>query len=131
VTRGGVRAWLGSRRPAPPADLATALERCVDDAPEAALAGDSRPEVLGALGAWLLETVVERQRAAYGTAPDVGRPAINTSDAPPAGSRPESSAAALNLLAADAFVTYAFEAAAEEGTDVTALATHLLTRVRA
>jgi len=105
VTRSDVKSWLGAREPAPPADLAARLLECVDAAPEAVLAGDSGPEVLGALGTWLLQAVVERQRTAYD--------------------------AALDLLAADAFVTYAFEAASEEGTDVTGLANRLLTRVRA
>jgi hypothetical protein len=35
---------------------------------------------------------------------------------------------ALDLLAADSFVTYAFEAAAEEGLDVGPVAAHLLER---
>jgi len=157
VSRAAVLAWLAARQPAPPTDLASKLAECVDAAPEAVLAGESLPEVVGALGTWLLQSVVERQRTAYdaapdarrpgrdtsdapparsgpvtsATAPDVGRPAINTSHAPPAGSRRESSATALDLLAADAFVTYAFEAASEEGTDVAGLATRLLTTVRA
>jgi len=105
VNRADVKSWLGARRPAPPEDLAAWLARCVDAAPEAALAGDSGPVVLGALGTWLLEGVVERQRTAYD--------------------------AALDLLAADAFVTYAFEAASEEGADVAGLAHGLLSRVRA
>jgi hypothetical protein len=126
-----VKSWLLSRQPAPPADLATRLAQCVDAAPEAVLAGDTLPEVVGALGTWLLASVVERQRTAYDAAPDGDRAAIDTSDAPPAGSRRESGATALDLLAADAFVTYAFEAASEEGTDVSGLATRLLTRVRA
>ena len=119
------------REPEPPADLAAKLAQCVDAAPESVLAGDALSEVVGALGTWLLQSVVERQRTAHDAAPDAGRPAINTSDAPPAGSRRESSAAAMDLLAADAFVTYAFEAASEEGTDVSGLANQLLTRVRA
>ncbi len=36
---------------------------------------------------------------------------------------------ALDLLAADAFVTYAFEAAAEEGADVRQAAAELITRM--
>ena len=131
VSRAAVLAWLAARQPAPPTDLASKLAECVDAAPEAVLAGESLPEVVGALGTWLLESVVERQKTARDAAPDVGRPAINTSHAPPAGSRRESSATALDLLAADAFVTYAFEAASEEGTDVAGLATRLLTTVRA
>lgn len=131
MTRASVLAWLKGRHPEPPADLAAKLTQCVDVAPEAVFAGESAGVVVGALGTWLLEAVVERQKAAHDTAPDVSRPAINTSDARPAGSRRESSDAALDLLAADAFVTYAFEAASEEGADVTGLAKQLLTRVRA
>ena len=131
LSRASIRAWLAEREPAPPAELAAKLARCVDDAPEAVLAGDSVSEIAGALGTWLLQSVVERQRTAAAAAPDVGRPAHDTSDAPPAGSRRESSATAMDLLAADAFVTYAFEAASEEGADVAGLANQLLTRVRA
>jgi len=105
VSRASIRAWLAARQPEPPADLAAKLAQCVDAAPEAVLAGGSVPEVIGALGTWLLQSVVERQRTAHDTAMD--------------------------LLAADAFVTYAFEAASEEGTDVTGLANQLLTKVRA
>jgi hypothetical protein len=105
VKRASVKAWLEEREPEPPAELAAQLARCVDAAPEAVLAGGSVAEVIGALGTWLLQSVVERQRTAHD--------------------------AAMQLLAADAFVTYAFEAASEEGTDVTDLATRLLTRVRA
>ena len=131
MTRAEVKAWLRERRPEPPADLAAKLARCVDDAPPATFETASVAEVLGALGTWLLASVVERQRTAYGAAPGVGRSAIAPSDAPPAGSPRESGATALDLLAADAFVTYAFEAASEEGSDVTGLANGLLARVRA
>ncbi len=105
VSRASVRSWLLSRQPAPPADLATRLAQCVDAAPESLFAGESVALAVGAIGTWLLQAVVERQRTAYD--------------------------AALDLLAADAFVTYAFEAASEEGTDVTGLANQFLTRVRA
>ena len=105
MTRASVLAWLKGRHPEPPADLAAKLTQCVDVAPEAVFAGESAGVVVGALGTWLLEAVVERQKAAHDTA--------------------------LDLLAADAFVTYAFEAASEEGADVTGLAKQLLTRVRA
>ena len=131
MKRSRVKAWLEKREPEPPADLAAKLALCVDAAPEAVLAGDSVGEVVGALGTWLLQSVVERQRTAHDTAPDVGRPAINSSAAPPAGSRRESSDTAMDLLAADAFVTYAFEAASEQGTDVSGLANQVLTRIRA
>jgi len=105
VTRASIHSWLAERQPEPPTDLAVKLAECVDAAPEAVLAGDSMAEVIGSLGTWLLQSVVERQKSSYD--------------------------AALDLLAADAFVTYAFEAASEEGSDVRGLATQLLTRVRA
>jgi hypothetical protein len=105
MTRASIQTWLLARDPSPPATLATRLAQCVDAAPESLFAGESVAAVTGALGTWLLESVVERQRTAYDTA--------------------------LDLLAADAFVTYAFEAASEEGTDVTGLANRFLTRVRA
>ncbi len=105
MTRGAVKAWLAGREPAPPADLATRLVQCVDEAPEAVYAHAPMSEVVGALGTWLLDSVVERQRTAYDTA--------------------------LDLLTADAFVTYAFEAASEDGGDVTGLAGRLLARVHA
>jgi len=137
VPRASVRAWLQVRQPGPPADLAAKLADSVGSAPESVFAGESLPAVLGALGTWLLTAAVERKQAAC-DAPDEGRPEVNTSDAPPAGTRldagaaaPDASAAAMELLAADAFVTYAFEAASEEGSDVTGLAHQLLTMVRA
>ncbi|MGA2384109.1 MAG: hypothetical protein ABSG61_11825 [Gemmatimonadales bacterium] len=105
MTRASVKAWLHFREPEPPADLAAKLAQCVDSAPEAVLAGASLPEVIGALGTWLLDSVVEGQGTGHDTA--------------------------LDLLAADAFVTYAFEAASEEGTDVAGLANQLLAKVSA
>ena len=44
-------------------------------------------------------------------------------------SDPRSRSLALDLLAADAFVTYAFEAAAEEGVEVAPLVSRLLAEV--
>ncbi len=105
MTRGAVKAWLAAREPAPPADLAARLAQCVDEAPDATYGSESLSEVIGVLGTWLLDTVIQGQKAAYHTA--------------------------LDLLAADAFVTYAFEAASEEDADVTDLASRLLTQVRA
>jgi hypothetical protein len=105
VSRASLRSWLETRDPAPPADLASKLAECAESAPDAVFAGASLAEVLGGLGTWLLRPVVAGRKPAYDTA--------------------------LDLLAADAFVTYAFEAAAEEGGDVTGLATELLTKARA
>lgn len=86
MSRADLLAWLGHRRPEPPAQLAARLERAIRDAPvevtELAL-----PEALLAVGRALVEEVAGR--------PHAGR------------------AYALDLLAADAFITYAFEAQAE------------------
>ena len=103
MTRPDVLAWLQSREPAPPPALATKLAQCVAAAPEAALVGDSVAEAVGRLGLVTLRTVVERQGVAYDTAMD--------------------------LLAADAFLTYAFEAAAEGGAGLPDLASRLLSAV--
>ena len=70
---------------------------------EAALAGTGMAETMGTLGIVTLAGLRDRQAQGEGVA--------------------------LDLLAADAFVTYAFEAAAEEGTDVTALVQRLLREV--
>lgn len=81
MTQAEVRAWLESRRPAPPAALATYLGATVTDTPL------PLSEYLALLGQRVLTQVAER--------PEGGREL------------------ALALLAADAFVTYAFEAQAE------------------
>ena len=84
MTRSEVLAWLDARRPAPPATLRARLEQTV-----AGTAPRSPlPVYLAELGRGLLERVAAR--------PQGGREL------------------ALDLLAADAFVTYAFEAQAEE-----------------
>ena len=131
LSRASVRAWLVAREPSPPAVLATRLSQCVDSAPDEIFACGDLATVVGALGTWLLKTALGHHEAASDAAPDAGRPAHDSSDAPPAGSRPGSRAAALDLLAADALVTYAFEAAAGEGTDVTPLADGLLAQISA
>jgi hypothetical protein len=105
VTRDAVRSWLAGRTPEPPAALSRGLARCLDTAPDAALAGDSLAEVAGRLGVATLRTVVQRQGVAYDSAMD--------------------------LLVADALVTYAFEAAAEEGEDMQDLVHRLLKDVPA
>lgn len=86
MTRDDVLAWLDSRRPAPPTALRERLHRAVDLRPAP---GCGLPAYLARLGRELLEVVAAR----------------------PAGGRE----LALDLLAADAFATYAFEAQAEEG----------------
>jgi hypothetical protein len=87
MTRDEVVAWLHSRKPEPPRTLRERLERAVD---QLLPAPSSRlPSYLAQLGQELLARVTAR----------------------PAGGRE----LALDLLAADAFATYAFEAQAEEG----------------
>jgi len=103
VTRNQVQAWLAAREPAPPAVLAERLRHALDAASEAALAGTGMAGTMGTLGIVTLAGLRDRQAQGEGVA--------------------------LDLLAADAFVTYAFEAAAEEGTDVTALVQRLLREV--
>jgi len=87
MTREEVRAWLDSRRPAPPAALRERLERAVNARLPAP--GSRLPTYLAELGRTLLDGVAAK--------PDGGREL------------------ALDLLAADAFATYAFEAQAEGG----------------
>jgi hypothetical protein len=87
MTRDDVLAWLDTRRPAPPAALRQRLDRAVHDRLPAP--GFALPTYLAELGRDLLEGVASR--------PHGGREL------------------ALDLLAADAFATYAFEAQAEQG----------------
>ena len=94
--------WLAAREPPAPALLAQRLERFVRALPEARLDA-TMTRTMCALGLHALEGSLARGE---------------TGDA-----------AALDLLAADAFVTYAFEAAAEEGLDVTPVAARLLAEV--
>lgn len=87
MTREDVRAWLDSRKPAPPGTLRERLDRAVEERLPAP--GSQLPAYLAQLGRRLLDGVAAR--------PEGGREL------------------ALDLLAADAFATYAFEAQAEEG----------------
>lgn len=102
MTREEVAAWLVGREPAAPAALAARLGALAREAPPALL-GATMTETMGALGRWTLDRSLGRGE----TGPDV----------------------ALDLLAADAFVTYAFEAAAEESADVPRSVTELITRM--
>jgi hypothetical protein len=86
MTRDEVRAWLIARKPAPPDALRLRLQRALDEALPAP--GSGLPAYLAQLGHQLLADVTAR----------------------PGGGRE----LALDLLAADAFATYAFEAQAEE-----------------
>jgi len=84
MTRRELLAWLEARRPVPPDVLWAGLEAAVTDAE---LAPVPLPDQLALLGRRVLGRVTGR--------PDGGREL------------------ALDLLAADAFITYAFEAQAE------------------
>ncbi len=92
-SRAGLVAWLDARRPAPPAVVRAHLEAAVTSAGNE-LVEPALPDELARLGREVLARVTAR--------PDGGREL------------------ALDLLAADAFVTYAFEAQAEA--DVAGLA---------
>jgi len=94
-----VRAWLAARTPPAPALLAARLDGFVRTAPADRLVG-TMTDALGALGLLALRVSLARGE----TGDEV----------------------AMDLLAADAFVTYAFEMAAEEGADVGRLAAELL-----
>jgi len=87
MTRDQVLAWLDARRPVPPRALRERLDRAVEHRLPAP--GSGLPEYLAQVGQALLESVAAK--------PEGGREL------------------ALDLLAADAFATYAFEAHAEEG----------------
>jgi hypothetical protein len=87
MTRDDVLAWLDGRRPAPPETLRQRLNRAVNA--QLPTPGSPLPVYLAQLGQGLLDRVA--------THPNGGREL------------------ALDLLAADAFATYAFEAQAEEG----------------
>ena len=99
--QGQVLAWLRARTPEPPQLLQERLERHVRAVP-AERVGATMTEAMGALGLGALEASLARGE---------------TGDE-----------AALDLLAADAFVTYAFEAAAEEGVEVVPVALDLLAK---
>ena len=93
MRREQVEAWLRERRPERPEALAQQMTRLVTDYPETQLARlTSMSSALGALGLHTLQGVTA--------------------------SRPDDARLALELLAADAFVTYAFEAAADENVAV-------------
>jgi hypothetical protein len=106
VTRDRVEAWLAERRPTPPRALADRLARALAAYPEEGMRGAATvAELMGALGVAMLGEVSVRQAGGAG-----------------------GTGAALDLLAADALVTYAFEAAAEEEVEVGPLVARLLER---
>lgn len=101
MTRGDVLVWLADRSPARPDALVLKMMFSVQDCPVDVLDRSSTmADAMGALGVAALAAV---------TAEGSG-----------------GSDLALELLAADAFVTYAFEAAAEEGVRVGPLVERLL-----
>ena len=101
MTRERVEAWLGARRPERPAQLAAQMSGAVDGCDAPALeAATTMTEAMGLLGIAALKRATARTS--------------------------ESQALAMELLAADAFVTYAFEAAAEEGVSVQPLVSRLV-----
>jgi len=85
MTRSEVLTWLAARRPVPPAALRASLEAVVADAELSSPV--ALPDQLALLGRRVLGRVADR----------------------PGGGRE----LAVDLLAADAFITYAFEAQAE------------------
>jgi hypothetical protein len=95
-----VELWLFARRPERPFPLAVHMTECVKRSAAEVAAAPTMADALGALGIATLKRVVQRKSS---------------------GERH-----ALELLAADAFVTYAFEAAAEENVSVPPLVSHLL-----
>lgn len=110
MTPAAVLTWLVQRRPERPAALAARMDRAVCEAEPAELAAaPSMADAMALLGLAMLHRVNQRS---------------SLEQAAPA----DKDAVALDLLAADAFVTYAFEAAAEDRTDVGALVARLLER---
>jgi hypothetical protein len=93
--------WLAARQPTRPAALAERMDRAVAATAPARLAGvPTTARALGAVGVAMLADLVRLE--------------------------PQAEGLALDLLAADAFVTYAFEAAAEQGESIAALAHDLV-----
>jgi len=101
MTRDAIERWLGTRDPRRPDALAEQMSRSLAACPETALAAaPSIADAMGLLGTWTLAAI--------------------------AGAETQTEDLALELLAADAFVTYAFEAAAEGGLPIGPLALQLL-----
>lgn len=101
-----MREWLRARTPAPPRALAERLEQVLAAYPGEGVADAARvSELMSALGLATLAAL--------------------------AGRDPRSADVALDLLAADAFVTFAFEAAAEEGLELGPLVTWILEKAAA
>jgi len=103
VKREQVELWLAQRQPDRPAELSRHMTHALEVCDEAGLdQARTMSDALGLLGLEALKRVVER--------------------------RSGSQKLAMDLLAADAFVTYAFEAAAQDGGEVEPLVSRLLER---
>lgn len=103
-----VLAWLVHRRPERPFELAARMDRAVCEIDAAVLGREAgMAGALASLGLAMLRQVTRRSND------------VPADDGERAGM-------ALDLLAADAFVTYAFEAASEEGAEVSPLVNRLL-----
>ncbi len=106
MTRAALTAWLEAREPRPPAVLNDRLARAVAETPDQRLSVHSGPaEALSAIGLALLADVTARG--------------------------PQGPDLALDLLAADAFVTYAIEAVAEDGISAGPFAARILSTATA
>ena len=105
MTAAEVRQGLAAREPAPPAALAARLDSLLTVFADRLTAFRDLPSCLAA----------------------VALAALGSLD----GRDPRSPDVAMDLLAADAFVTYAFEAAAEAGEDVGRVAEAVLARLEA
>jgi MoxR-like ATPase len=105
VNRADLLDWLRARKPERPAELASRMDEVVSLTDEAALAAvPTVAEAMALMGVDLLARVAG--------SPD-----------------PRANGLALDLLAADAFVTYAFEAASEQGVELKPLVSRLLAEV--
>ncbi len=100
-----LKAWLDSRSPRPPERLAQRIAAAIE--PPTADSGDNVIEPMTSAAVRILEEIIDDQRNA------------------------ESRSAALHLLAADALITYAIEAAAEACGDLAATADSLTARIAA
>lgn len=105
MTAAEVQAWLSTRQPAPPSALAERLDALLTCFSDRLTALSGLSDSLAAVALWTLDSLEGRD--------------------------PRAESVALDLLAADAFVTYAFEAAAEAGEDVGQVAETVLARLGA
>lgn len=100
-----LKSWLDSRSPRPPERLAKRIESAIEAQPVGQSGHFAKP--LAAAAAAILEIIMSDREAA------------------------ETRSAALDLLAADALITYALEAAAEECDSLAATTDELTARIAA